>query len=133
MNSGKISKYFAREQPTSGGSLTVNIPRELVEIEGLPRGRKRPAAPQHQVSLATKKVRTGKSGSSASGKRSGRGERGERGEGSNATTAVEGDIGDIELDKKVFEKVRACTQTVCLGDSHAECFAPCSARVYCVQ
>ena len=110
----------------------MNIPRELVEIEGLPRGRKRPAAPQHQVSPATKKIRTGKSGSSASGKRSGRGERGERGERSNATT-VEGDIGDIELGKKVFEKVRSCTQTHCLGDGHAECFAPFSARVCCVQ
>ena len=108
---------------SSGGSLTVNIPRELVEIEGLPRRRKRPAAPQHKPSPATKKMRTGKSGSSASGRRSGRGERGERGEGSNATTG-EGDIGDIELDKKVFEKVRACIQTVCLGDSHAECFVP---------
>ena len=122
-NSDKISKYFPREQPPSrpSGSLTVTIPRELVEVAAAQVGRKRPAPSHPRASSSAKRLKPNKAGSSVPRGRSvnngagGREDKGEReGRSGAVAAAAEIDIGDIELDKKVFQKVSLCRRSVLL-------------------
>lgn len=114
-NSDKISKYFPREQPPSkpSGSLTVNIPRELVEVAATQVGRKRPTPSHPRTSSSAKKLKLSKAGSSRPGGRNvNNGGREERGEKEGKSAVAEMDIGDVELDKEVFQKVSLCRKRV---------------------
>lgn len=131
--SRKIPKYFPPEKKpsshstSSAASLTVNIPRELVELDSQPstpekgRGgaRKRPTPSKPRQSPAKKAKTTGNARQDAksAGARGG-GRRGKVVNSSREAQAEEEGCSEIELDDQTFQKCKSLLRPVkkCLND-----------------